>query len=134
MTFNLFEKPVFSFISYEVIINVIAALIMYVISLYSSFNFLNLIGGFVCGSFAITIGFIIIVYCADYVLDKAKEERHAKNISLMFFILRYIIYFIVSGIAIKFLNVNVITLILGLFTIRIIIIVDHFIDKKTGGE
>ncbi len=134
MMINMFKNPIKTFIVYEVLLNLIMLVISYVTALQFSLSFMKLYGGFFIGSLVITIGFIIIVFTADTVLDRAQNEKQAKNISLLFFICRYAIYITICGLAIKIYDINLITMFLGLLTIRLIIVIEHFRDKKTGGE
>ncbi len=131
---NIFKSPIKTFIIYEVIFNILVYLVTLVISQFYTLSIYKVFGGFLVGSISITIGFIILVFSADTVLDKATNEKQAKNISLLFFICRYAIYITICGLAIKLYDINLLTMFLGLITIRLIIVIEHFRDRKLGGE
>lgn len=130
MNVSLTKSPIKSFIIYEIVLNVIGAVVLYVFALSFDYSFKLLYGGLLIGSVSITVGFILIVKSADIIIEKSLNEKQARTYSLLFFTMRYAIYLVVCGLAIKFLNINILTTFLGLFTIRIIIVLDHYRDKK----
>ncbi|MFV0424494.1 MAG: hypothetical protein ACK5K7_02900 [Bacilli bacterium] len=97
------------------------------------FNIIEVLIGYFTGCLAITIGFYLIIFSADKVLSNANDEKHAKTISLMYVILRYVIYLLICGISIKIFDANILAIIIGMFSLKIIIFIDSIIQKN-GGE
>ncbi len=132
MMFSLTDSPIKSFFSYQFILHIVISIIIVLLSFIFDFNLLLVYLGFLVGTIAISIGFVLLVFSVDKILQSAKDEKQAKTMSLLFFILRYAIYLGLSGVAITFFKVNILSLILGFFTLRIVIYIDHFVNRNGG--
>lgn len=130
---DLFNNPQKSYIIYQSILISIGYILIYILSLFLKFNIIGVMIGYFTGCLAITIGFYLIIFSADKVLSNANDEKHAKTISLMYVILRYVIYLLICGISIKIFDANILAIIIGMFSLKIIIFIDSIIQKN-GGE
>lgn len=128
--FDLYNYPVKSFISYQFINIIFSILIFLLIAIFTKASFLSLFLGYACGVFAITLGFLIIVKSADNILKNASDEKSAKQYTILFLILRFIVYGVIAVFAMSVLEVNLLTLFLGYFSIKLIIYVDHIVNRK----
>ncbi len=129
---DLFNKPVKSYLIYQSILLVIGFVFIFVLSYFIDLNVLNVAIGYFTGCFAITIGFLLIVYSSDKILDSVYTTKSAKSISLMYFSFRYMLYLVICGISIKFFNANILAIIVGMFSLKFIIYIDSILTKNGG--
>ncbi|MFV0499104.1 MAG: hypothetical protein ACK5NF_03620 [Bacilli bacterium] len=130
---DLFNYPKQSYIIYQIILFGLGFTVITIINVFTIMNYFVFIVGYFRGWLVISIGFYIIVYSSDKILFVSKNEAHAKSISLLFFIIRYFIYSFICVLSIRLFNANIITMFLGLLSLKIIIFVDNFLQKN-GGE
>lgn len=129
---DLFNKPQTSYGVYQGILFLKGSFIIYIISLFLDFNLLRALIGYFTGCLAITIGFYLIIISADRILSNSSNEKQAKSLSLMFFIGRYIIYLLVCGLSVTLFDANIITIVIGMFSLKFIIFIDNIIQKSGG--
>ncbi len=130
---DLFNRPVKSYLVYQAILYVIGFVVIIFLAKLFNFNTLNAITGFTTGCLAITIGFLVIVYSSSKVIERASNAKDAKLITSLYFIARYVVYILLCGFAVEFLNANIIAMFIGMLSLKIIIFVDSILNKN-GGE
>lgn len=130
---DLFNKPLKSYLIYQGMLLVIGFFIITITSFLIKFNAYRVLIGYFTGCIAITLGFIIIIYSADKVLMNANNEKHAKNINLLYFVFRYFLYIAICGFSIRLFDANILAIVVGMFSLKVIIFIDNILYKN-GGE
>lgn len=130
---DLFNKPGKSYLIYQGLLFIVGVVVIFILSLFIEFNLVSTLVGYFTGCLAITIGFLLIIYSANRILYTA-TEKNAKSVSLMYFTLRYIVYLAICGLAIILFNANILAIIIGMFSLKIIIYVDNILVKNGGGN